>query len=129
MPQRGYFVSHSSFSLFPILLYCQFKDKSRIFCKVYIVRYNWYCWLIPAPEINISPVPDIMSSSWHSVPVTRNSCRSSAYDILLKFGRSLWLAENESCRSHMKSCLTVTDDRRLFHALKVVIHITNFVES
>ena len=29
---------------------------------------------------------------------------------LLKF-------ENESCRSHMKSCRTVTDDRLLFHAL------------
>ena len=27
-------------------------------------------------------------------------------------------AENESCRSHMKSCRTGTDDWRLFHALK-----------
>ena len=31
-----------------------------------------------APEINISSVP-------HIVPVTRNSCRLSVYDILLKF--------------------------------------------
>ena len=40
---------------------------------------------ISAPEINISPVPDIVSGSQHFVPVTRNSCRSSVYDILLKF--------------------------------------------
>ena len=38
-----------------------------------------------APEINISPVPDIESGSRHFVPVTCNSCRSSLYDILLKF--------------------------------------------
>ena len=38
-----------------------------------------------APEINISPVPDTMSGSRHFMPVTRNSCRSSVYDILLKF--------------------------------------------
>ena len=38
-----------------------------------------------APEINISPVPDIVSISRHFVPVTRNLCRSSVYDILLKF--------------------------------------------
>ena len=37
------------------------------------------------PEINISPVTDIVSGSRHFVPVTRNSCRSSVYDILLKF--------------------------------------------
>ena len=69
-----------------------------------------------APEINISPVPDIVSGSRQFVPVTRNSCRSSVYDILLTF-------ENESCRSHMKSCRTVTDDRRLFHALVCVYNI------
>ena len=38
-----------------------------------------------APEINISPLPDTMSGSWNFVPITRNSCRSSIYDILLKF--------------------------------------------
>ena len=38
-----------------------------------------------APESNISPVPDIVSGSQHIVPVSRNSCRSSVYDILLKF--------------------------------------------
>ena len=40
--------------------------------------------VISAPEINISPVLDIVSCSWHFVPVTHNSCRSSAYDVLLK---------------------------------------------
>ena len=39
----------------------------------------------PAPEINISPVPDIVSGSLHFVPVTRDSCQSSVYDIVLKF--------------------------------------------
>ena len=38
-----------------------------------------------APEINILTVSDIMSGSRHFVPVTRNSCRSSLYDVLLKF--------------------------------------------
>ena len=38
-----------------------------------------------APAIHISPVPDIVSGSWHFVPVTRDSCRSSVYNILLKF--------------------------------------------
>ena len=38
-----------------------------------------------APEINISPVPDIVSDSQRFVPVTCNLCRSSLYDILLKF--------------------------------------------
>ena len=64
-----------------------------------------------APEINICPVPDMVSGSRHFVRVTRNLCWSSVYDILLKF-------ENESCRSHMKSCQAVTDDRWLFHALQ-----------
>ena len=54
------------------------------------------------------------------------SCRSLAihtgllykvYYWNLKTCRSLWLADNESCRSHMKFCRTVTDDRRLFHTL------------
>ena len=40
---------------------------------------------LAAPEINISPMPDIVSGSRHFVPVTRNSYRSSVYDILLKF--------------------------------------------
>ena len=39
----------------------------------------------PVPEINISPVPDIVSASWHFVPVIPNLCRSSVYDSLLKF--------------------------------------------
>ena len=38
-----------------------------------------------APEIDISPVPDFVSGSRYLVPVTRNLCRSSVYDILLKF--------------------------------------------
>ena len=38
-----------------------------------------------APEINISPVLDIVSGSRHFVLVTCNSCRSSLYDILVKF--------------------------------------------
>lgn len=31
--------------------------------------------------------------------------------------RSLWMAENESCRTHTKSCRAMTSDRRLFHVL------------
>ena len=31
--------------------------------------------------------------------------------------QSLWPIENESCPSHIKSCRTRTDDRRLFHAM------------
>ena len=55
---------------------------------------------------------DFVSVSRHLVSVTRNSCRSSVYDVLLKFEKlSLWPAEN------IKSCRTVTDDWRLFHAL------------
>ena len=42
-------------------------------------------FLISAPEINISPVPDIVSGSRHFVPYTHNLCRSSVHDILLKF--------------------------------------------
>ena len=38
-----------------------------------------------APEMNISSVPDIVSGSQHFVPVTRNSCRSTVYGILLNF--------------------------------------------
>ena len=38
-----------------------------------------------APEINISSVPDIVSDSRYFVLVTRNSCRSPVYDMLLKF--------------------------------------------
>ena len=61
-------------------------------------------------------------------PAVGTSCRSLAicacllhliYYWNLKTWQSLWLAENECCRSHMKSCRTVTDDRRLFHALVV----------
>ena len=74
---------------------------------------------IAAPEINISQVPYILSGSKYFVPVTPNSCQSSVYDILLKFENLpvIVTSRNESCRSHMKSCRTVTDDRRLFHAL------------
>ena len=39
----------------------------------------------------------------------------------LKNCRSLWPAEDESCRSHMKLCRTVTDDRRLFHGLSKIL--------
>ena len=41
--------------------------------------------MFSAPEIYISPVPDIVSGSRQFVLVTRNSCRSSVYAILLKF--------------------------------------------
>ena len=37
------------------------------------------------PEINISPVTDVVSGSRHFVTVTLNSYRSPVYDILLKF--------------------------------------------
>ena len=37
-----------------------------------------------APEINILPVPDIVSSSRHFVPVTRSSYRSQLATIILK---------------------------------------------
>ena len=40
---------------------------------------------ITTPEIDISPMTEIMSGSRHFVPVTRNSCLSSVYDILLKY--------------------------------------------
>ena len=59
-------------------------------------------------------------------PAVGTLCRSLAiragllymiYHWNLKTWRSLWPAENESGRSHMNSCRTVTDDRRLFHAL------------
>ena len=66
--------------------------------------------VISAPEINISPVLDIVSGSRLFVSVTRNSCWSSVYNVLLK----LWPAENESCRSQMQSCRTVTDDWHYF---------------
>ena len=41
--------------------------------------------MIAAPEIYISPVLDIVSGSRHFLPVTRTLCRSSVYDVLLKF--------------------------------------------
>ena len=72
---------------------------------------------------NILLVPDIC-------PAVDTSCRSLAiraghlymiYYWDLKTCRSLWLAENEFCRSHMKSCRTVTDDRRLFHVLRISV--------
>ena len=37
------------------------------------------------PQINISPVPDTMSGSRQFVTVTLYTCRSSVYDMLLKF--------------------------------------------
>ena len=46
---------------------------------------NYSYHILTAPEINIMPVPGIVSSSQHFVPVTRNSCWSSEYDKLLKF--------------------------------------------
>ena len=59
------------------------------FCKFSFVANeiydNWFDFDISAPEINISPAPDIVSGGRHFVPVTRNLCRSSVYDILLKF--------------------------------------------
>ena len=42
--------------------------------------------MVTVPEINIwPPVPDIVLSSRHVVPVNLNLCRSSVYDILSKF--------------------------------------------
>ena len=43
------------------------------------------CFYLAAPEINILPVPDIVSGSRQFVPVTSNSCWSSVNDVLLKF--------------------------------------------
>ena len=72
-----------------------------------------------------SPAP-----GWTSCQAVGTSSRSLAIRVCLlymmyywnlKICRSLWPAENESCRSHMKSCRTVTDDRRLFHALPILI--------
>ena len=40
---------------------------------------------VPAPEINMSTLPDIVSGSRHFVSVTHNLCPSSVYDILLEF--------------------------------------------
>ena len=62
-----------------------------------------------APKINISPVPDIVfcTGLLHMI-----------YYWNLKTYWSLWPVKNEFCRSHMKSCPTVTDNRLLFHALQ-----------
>ena len=75
--------------------------------------------LIAAPEMNISLVPDTMSSGRHFVSVTRNSCWSSVYDILLKLENLLVTVTG---RKRILSVThefvpTVTGDRRLFHAL------------
>ena len=83
------------------------------------IKYNRRA-LRAVPEMNICPVPDIVSGSWHFVPVTCNSCRSSVYDILLKF-ENLPVIVTDG-----KRILSVThkimpdsdrDDRQLFHAL------------
>ena len=59
---------------------------------------------VPAPELNFLPVPDIVSDSRHFMPVTRNSCRSSVYDILLKFENLPVLVTG------IKRILSVTDE-------------------
>ena len=62
----------------PILVLQRYCDDLKILCSNF--------WNFDSmPEINISPVADIVSGSRHFVPVTRNMCRSSVYDILLKF--------------------------------------------
>ena len=56
-------------------------------------RFSWFyvCLItnplnpLTEPEINTSPLLDIVSGSRYFVPVTRNSYRSSVYVILLKF--------------------------------------------
>ena len=66
-----------------IFLYTRFKNESRRNTLICI-----HCGQMSspgyraAPEINISPVLDIVSGSRHFVPVTR---RCSVYDILLKY--------------------------------------------
>ena len=40
---------------------------------------------VAAPKTDISPVPDIVPGSWLFVSVTRNSCRTSVYDVVLEF--------------------------------------------
>ena len=45
------------------------------------------------------------------------------YCRILKSCRSSWPAENNSCRTHTKSCRTVTGDRRLFHALQYTLYL------
>ena len=58
--------------------WCQSTQKSWEFRR--LARY-----IYAAPEINISPVLDIVCGSRHFVPVTSISCQSSVYDIMLKF--------------------------------------------
>ena len=75
---------------------------------------------LSAPEINISPVPDSVSNSRRFVPLIRNSCRSSVNDILLKIENlPVILTGRKRILSVTHEIVpTVTDDRRLFHALK-----------
>ena len=70
----------------------------------------------PAPEINISPVPDIVSGR-HFVPVSRNSCRSSVYDILLKFENLPVIVTGRKRILSVTHEIVPDSDRRLFHAL------------
>ena len=75
------------------------------------------CLRLAAPEINISSVLDIVFGSRHFVPVTRNPCQTSVYDILLKFKN---LSVIVTGRKRILS-VTVTDDRWLFHALHCIL--------
>ena len=62
----------------PILVLQRYCDDLKILCSNFLNFDSM-------PEINISPVADIVSGSRHLVPVTRNSFQSFVFDILLKF--------------------------------------------
>ena len=84
------------------------------------------CALIrAAPEINISPVPDIVSDSRHFVPVSRNSCRSSVYDVLLKFKNlpAIVTGKKRILSVTHEIVPDVTDDWLLFNALLSIFHL------
>ena len=72
-----------------------------------------------APEMNISSVPDIVSGSQHFVPVTRNSCRSTVYGILLNFENlPVIVTDRKRILSVIHEIVPGDHDRRLFHALQ-----------
>ena len=63
-----------------------YESQKGIPCFFIWISIHYHpVYMFSAPEIYISPVPDIVSGSRQFVLVTRNSCRSSVYAILLKF--------------------------------------------
>ena len=79
---------HSIFQLSHIIILTSlvlYRKISSSYDSDIIMTIAKIYYIVAAPEINISPVPDIVSGSRHFVPVTRDSRRSSVFDILLKF--------------------------------------------